>query len=470
MRTIYICLMLVAICCEACGQADSVSTDRVEDLAGYWEQLGDGRILRFNDQEVSVFHKTDSVIYLDSKASLLPIREQFARWQISDGGNALKTWRWDFGDRCESQFYEEFRRIDSLPSSAVVAPEEDQRFQDSVFVFELICAHFDEHFPHFERRGFDWEKRKRIARAQIKSSDSPEELYGVLCDMLKGLGDSHTRLYLNDQQFKSGKANLLTALELAFSRQSAITSRGVFNGNWARKMKSCIQEHLSSELANAANDRIRWAILKGNIGYVENDLITAFSPNGTPRSEELVILERELDEVIEQLKGCRAILLDLSFNQGGYEPAAMMIASRFADQRRHVYTLSAKDLPPRRYFVAPRGPVQFTKPVFVLTSNSTVSCGETLTLMLKSFPHVVQLGEPTRGCLSSFLNKSIPNGIHLTLSNEIYESPRGIISEGTGVQPDVSFAVFDPDNLDRSYPLAIARSLEEIARALESKE
>ena len=456
----------MGFCLEASAQRELAPNSLREELVGFWEQMGDGRILRIRNQQVSVFHKTNSSIYLDTKASAFPIEKHFARWSVSNDGSTLKTWRWDFDDRCESQFYEEYRRLGALPSSTIESPEKDERFQNPVFVFDLFCEHFDEHFPHFERRRFDWEKRKQQARAQLNRDDSPEKLYGVLCEMLRGLGDSHTRVYWNDRQFKSGSANVLAALESAFEDQSEIKSQGIFNSNWARKMKSTIQEHLSSEIAFAADGRFRWAILKGDIGYIENDLITAFSPNGTPRSKELAILERELDGMMDQLKECRAILLDLSFNQGGYEPAAMMIASRFADQRRHVYTQSARGQPPRKFFVAPRGKAQFTKPLFVLTSNSTVSCGETLTLMLKAFPHTVQIGEPTRGCLSSFLNKSFPHGFHLTLSNEIYESPGGTIAEGSGVQPDISFAVFEPERLNRSYPDAIARALLEISRSL----
>ena len=458
-------ILFLVIGCPCASSQDSVSSKNPDSVLGFWEQLGDGRLLRITEESVSIFHKTSSLIYRDEKASSKLLSSRYDRYEVSDDGNSLKGWRWDFGDRCEHQFYEEFHRIREI-SGAVETPQNDRRFDNPVFVFDVICQHFDEHFPHFARRGFDWKNRKQAARNMLKPDASQEELYAIVSQSLQGLGDSHTRLYWNDRQFKSGGAAVLRALDLAFEEQQQVESRGVFRGNWARKMKSSVEEHVAGKISFAANKRFRWAILKENIGYIENDLITAFSPNGTPRSQELAILERELDTMMEKLKGCRAILLDLSFNQGGYEPAAMMIAARFADQRRHVYTLSAEGMPPRPFFVAPRGRTQFTNPVFVLTSNSTVSCGETLTLMLKAFPHVRQLGEPTRGCLSSFLNKPIPNGFHLTLSNEVYENPEGIVAEGSGVQPDIQFAVFDPRRLEQSYPEAIQRSLNEVTKYL----
>lgn len=76
-------------------------------------------------------------------------------------------------------------------------------------------------------------------------------------------------------------------------------------------------------------------------------------------------------------------------------------------------------------------------------------------MAMKQFPHVRHVGEPTRGCLSSFLNKWMPNDFHLTLSNEIWSSPDGEVHEGKGLQPDVRIPVFTQENFFGSYPKAI---------------
>ena len=300
---------------------------------------------------------------------------------------------------------------------------------------QIICAHFDNHFPHFERRAFDWQGRRQKYLSQIHDGFSDRQQYDLLCQMLEGLGDSHTRIYWHQENevFRSGQANVVRALDAAFARQSSVSEKAVFRGNWARSMKATIEPLLQTPLQTAANGRFRWGILEGDVGYLENDLINAFSSPGTSRAEEMELLESELDALIFALKDCKSILVDLSFNQGGYDPAAMMIASRFADRRRLAFLkTTGSDLEtPQEFYVAPRGPLQFTKPVFVMTSQSTVSSGEILVLMLKAFPHVTHVGEPTRGCLSSFLNKWLPNGFHLTLSNEVYQTTSGEIPGGS---------------------------------------
>ena len=80
--------------------------------------------------------------------------------------------------------------------------------------------------------------------------------------------------------------------------------------------------------------------------------------------------------------------------------------------------------------------------------------------MLTSFPHVKQLGEATRGCLSSFLNKPIPLHSHLTMANEVYIGPDGDIWEGAGVQPDIVFDVFSEDDIFGSYPRALRKAVD----------
>lgn len=447
-------------------------------IHGVWRQADDGRFLRISADAVDVYHAsnlqasnlqaTKRICYRETPGSGLPLSESYELFSLQDDGQTLWLWRNDFGDRFDGFYREEFQRVDALPAGTVEVPETDGRFADPQFVFDFVCAQFDEHFPHFERRGFDWEARKSAHGEKIRPEMTRAELYETICQMLAGLGDSHTRLYWDqrEQPFKTGHALALDGLDLAFSQQSEFTEKREFIRDWARRMKASIEPHLDSPLQTAANGRFRWGILQGNIGYIENEFIYGFSPAGTPRSEEIAILERELDAVMQGLKDCDALILDLTFNGGGYDAASMIIASRFADQRRHVMSFDAagRKAEPRKCYVSPGGDFQFTRPVFVLTSNSTVSSAEALVLALRAFPHITQVGEPTRGCLSSFLNKWMPGGFHLTLSNEIWSGPDGHVYEGAGIAPDVRFDVLSTQNILHSYPAALKKTID-LARA-----
>lgn len=461
-----VCVALLMVGCVGAALAEPhpIPETIPVELQGTWKQVDDGRYLELTATSADFFDYTKSLCYRSVPDSGKPLHESFELYTTDGNGSVLKLWRQDYGERFERFFREEFVRVNHLPHHTIHHPEEDTRFQDPLFIANIICQQFDEYFPFFEQRKFDWPARRQKLIDSIGEDATDQRLFDVLCATLTGLGDSHTRVYWTkrNEPFKSGQARVLTYLKRAFDSQRAFDDVREFNGNWHGKIKRSVESLLTDgPIRYAANERFRWGILKGNIGYIENEFINGFSPKGTRRPEEVEILGRELDRVLDSLKECQAIILDLSLNAGGYDPAALTIASRFADQRRHVMTIQTAQgkSRARKCFVSPVGPFQFTKPVLVLTSNATVSAGEALVMALKAFPHVRQVGEPTRGCLSGFLNKGMPHDFHLTLSADIWTLPDGTVAEGSGLQPDVAFPVFAEDDLFGSYLKALERTI-----------
>jgi C-terminal processing protease CtpA/Prc len=117
---------------------------------------------------------------------------------------------------------------------------------------------------------------------------------------------------------------------------------------------------------------------------------------GLRRRQEL--LDSVFDDIFKAFEGKAALILDLTLNQGGFEAATDLIAGRFADRKRHVMN------------VCPRGesPPQGNK-AWVMRS-----------------PRVKLLGERTRGYLSSLLNKRLPAGFAISISNASWLSPQGV--------------------------------------------
>jgi carboxyl-terminal processing protease len=107
-------------------------------------------------------------------------------------------------------------------------------------------------------------------------------------------------------------------------------------------------------------------------------------------------------------------------------------------------------LPEEAIFVAPAGPRTYLGPTVVLTSDVTMSAAEVLTLSLTAFPHVLHMGQSTRGGFSDVLVKTLPNGWRLTLSNEIYLTPDGRPVEGVGLEPASPLQVFPADRVWRN--------------------
>ena len=72
----------------------------------------------------------------------------------------------------------------------------------------------------------------------------------------------------------------------------------------------------------------------GDIGYLNLLSMEGF---GATRGDTSV-LDAALDEAIAAFEGARAVIVDVSYNLGGYDRVAQHIAGRFADGRRLAYT------------------------------------------------------------------------------------------------------------------------------------
>jgi carboxyl-terminal processing protease len=127
---------------------------------------------------------------------------------------------------------------------------------------------------------------------------------------------------------------------------------------------------------------------------------------------------------------------------------ARRIAERFAGKRTLAYSKYAGDAEgasPQAIYLQPSDRPRFTGPVYLLTSNVTLSAAEVFTVAMRSLPNVTHAGQATRGCLSDELIKRLPNGWRVTLSNEVYLDSAGKAWEGRGIPPRLPLQVFSND-------------------------
>ena len=97
-----------------------------------------------------------------------------------------------------------------------------------------------------------------------------------------------------------------------------------------------------------------------------------------------------------QRAGAEAVIIDNSINHGGFDIVAQAIASHFTQSPTVAYSKGPLDAPkPYRsdIRISPAKGKVFNGPVYVLTSDVTVSAGEVLTLALRSQPNVFHAGE-----------------------------------------------------------------------------
>ncbi len=173
---------------------------------------------------------------------------------------------------------------------------------------------------------------------------------------------------------------------------------------------------------------------------------------------------------IEKLKDTPGLIIDLRNNGGGLAAAAQAITMRFFTEDKFgakALTRDGKPITIWFYPVIPINPVlkanaalAYTKPLVILTNESSASASELMTSLLQDFGRATIVGQRTCGCLLGYIGlMDLPGGGQMAYSEIGYRSPKGKRIEGEGVTPDIAVALTADDIItqrDRSLEAAEA--------------
>lgn len=426
----------------------------VKEATGVWRSRGYGWILSLGQDGVQLYHESRAGCSRDPRTD--QFRDQFAYRLPSKGRNQLVAVTYPGENRYV------FDRLARLPNACAQTDWTPQR------LFDHFAASYGEQYAFFPARRMDWEARVRKHRPLIDSSTSPRVLFAVFSDMLDGLEDAHVGMnaILSGEatRFRTGRGRTFQRLyEIAEAKRAPIEEvRGAWVSDYERGIHDTI---LAGRGKRSPDGRLVWGHAAPDVGYLHISAVEGFAPG--PLEPNIVALNALMDRILTDLSGVKAIIVDLSFNRGGYDRLSREIAGRFAARRALAYTkkpLGAEDIVDE-FFVEPSAGRRFTGPVYLVTSDYTVSGGEILTMAMRALPNVTHVGMPTRGALSDRLTKVLPNGWDFSISNEIYLDPNGTSFEGPGVPPERELEVFPLDDLSGGHAKALAALVKEISRS-----
>jgi carboxyl-terminal processing protease len=427
-----------------------------EAARGVWRSRGYGLLLSVTADGLKLHHETSAGCYPDPGGddSLLTALTWFEPGAAKDELVLLS-------DPGETRYF--FQRLQALPAAceATVAWTPPR-------LFDVFAATFTDQYAFFPEYGVDWQARIAANRPRVTEATEARALFGVFSDMLKGLEDAHTGLVaeVEDEEltFSEGKGPTTKHLE-AEALKRGVPARDVKRAWLGAYRDGILQTLLKGAGHQVANQRIFHGRI-GDIGYLNVVTMGGFvEGDAPPLADERRALKAALDEALTSFQGARAVIVDLSNNRGGHDAVARDIAARFAAEPHLAYTKRPRqvDMAPQAFSVEPSAGPRFTGPVYLVTSDITVSAGEVCTLAMRALPNVTHVGTPTRGAFSDVLVKPLPNGWRMELSNELYLDPAGTLYEARGVPPERPLDVFPESDLHGGHVKAI-QSLVETAR------
>jgi len=352
-----------------------------------------------------------------------------------------------------------FHRIDGLPA-ACTAPTPDTPEGN----FEVFAQTWAEHYILFDEKGADWSATVATARAKVTPATNPEALYEVLEGMIAPLEDAHTPIQADSikrryQGFRRGTDRLLGRGMADFKVKVMLPFLAVIDGK------------LQGPMRKWCNDQVQYGRLDDSTGYLRILSEDGYTGQGDFASG-LIALEEALDAIFAE-PGLEALVLDVRINFGGADPYGLALASRLATSDYVAYSKEARSDPVDRTkwtpgqpsLVRPSARPRFKGPVVELIGPLTISAGETLTQALMGrTPRVTRIGENTQGVFSDILFRTLPNGWHFGLPNEVFRSPGGKTFDGAGIPPDISVPVFAEQDLAAGRDPGLERAMTELRR------
>ncbi|MHC4745539.1 MAG: S41 family peptidase, partial [Planctomycetota bacterium] len=334
-------------------------------------ELIDHLWLRFHPAEIVALFSENTVEKAGDKAHwarMLRIANAKIQSSWQAGGRALIPGRKDLTVDADTKTGKRrFFTVDAKAKTASYIRAFENRIvpEDKAFGKDPAKSSFDRLWDEYDRKyamfalrpEIDWQKLCDQYRPQALECTTAYEFALVCAEMLKHLRDLHIWITVDGQNVP------------------------VFNRPRQRNANPSAFESIIGEL-DRGGKRISWAKTKEKIGF-----IAIYSWSGD--------VDQKFDEVLENMRDTRGLIIDVRLNGGGSEPLARKAAGRFVE-KEYVDAYSQfrngpnhPDLTeekPRK--VKPRGPWRYDRPVVLLMGQKCMSSNESFVSMMAESPQV----------------------------------------------------------------------------------
>ena len=323
--------------------------------------------------------------------------------------------------------------------------------------YEVFWRTFAEQYPFFAMRKVDWSAVDKEFRPRVTRSTSPAELFRIMRSMIEPLFDAHTGIDANGVH--SGHFDGYRPGSEVQQASHATRIREIIQRRYVRgKIRDYCHE---LELGSKPRSNLHFALVGDSIGYLRID---SFPPH----------CDNALDQIFGEASELRGLIIDERLNTGGYDSFGIALASRLTNREYLAYSKVARNdvidnggrTAPQRIMVRPSSRPGFGGQVALLTGHDSVSAAEVFAMALFGRePAVTRIGEDTQGVFSDVMERSLPNGWHFRLPNEVYLADDGRTYDVTGVPPDIRVPVFSEQDLKDGRDSALEKAIEVLGKA-----
>ena len=414
------------------------------NLNGIWQSKGYGYIIQIQKGTFTKFEVSSAGCLKSVISEVQEIDASMFHVLQNPKDNRLHTrLLWEVSD----QELLKLKKMPQLCQSKII-----EQTSNPVINFNVLWNTFNEQYAFFKERNVNWQKVYKNYINRVDANTSNDELLQIFSEMLLPLKDLHVGVSnpINGIGFGGlprSDSRFFKMIEKEFNVQREDPAFFEILTNILNKQKSTISEYLirgGQAISSGANNQLVWGRLSNKIGYLNIDAMQNFTSSEDPKRDailEMEALESGLNEALTNLNDVDRLVIDVRTNGGGADRASQLIANHFADKKRFVFSVSARDgdgfTPEQKVYIEPTGLVLFNKPVTLLIGPLTGSAAETFALYMRTIPNVTVMGERTLGILSDILEKKLPNGWSVNLSNERYTASDSKIYEGKGVPPQI---------------------------------
>ncbi len=287
--------------------------------------------------------------------------------------------------------------------------------------FEILWKTMDENYPLFIQKGINWDSLHIVYGSKINANTNDSELWTIMTGLLSNLDEGHVMLFNKDQS-------------KWFNASSTVNREYDFSLSLVNK------NYLSSSTVTGAGYITFGKLKAGNIGYI---YIASFAASNIGNGMDWAY---DIDNVLQQLSSCDAIIVDVRNNGGGLRVTGDVINSAFIDHDFTYFYQRLKTGPRHDEFGSPRpisismrpGIPIYNKKLVLLTNKFSASGAEYTAQVFKNLTYSTQIGDTTHGSFGEITcNAELPNGWIYWYPCSFTYTPDGMCPEGIGIIPDI---------------------------------